>query len=84
MRRGFNLWVGKIPWRRKWQPAPVFLLGKFHGQRNLVGYSPWGHKDLDTTERLSTTAGSLLWWNLPGVSVKKNPPANAGDAGLIP
>ena len=41
-------------------------------------------KELDTTERLSTTAGSLLWWNLPGVSVKKNPPANAGDAGLIP
>ena len=32
------------PWRRKWQPAPVFLPGKSHGQRNLVGYSPWGHK----------------------------------------
>ena len=37
-------WVGKIPWRRKQQPSPVFLSGKSHGQRNLVGYSPWGHK----------------------------------------
>ena len=36
--------VGKIPWRRKWQPTPVFLPGKFHGQRSLVGYSPWGRK----------------------------------------
>ena len=37
-------------WRRKWQPTPVFLPGKSHGQRSLVGYSPWGHKDLHTTE----------------------------------
>ena len=43
--------VGKIPWRRKWQPTRVFLPGKFHGQRRLVGYSPWGCKELDTTER---------------------------------
>ena len=43
----------KIPWRRKWQPTPVFLPGEFHGQRSLAGYSPWGHRDLDTTERLS-------------------------------
>ena len=42
-RRGFNPWVGKIPWRRKWQPTPVFLPGEFHGQRSLVGYSPWCH-----------------------------------------
>ena len=41
---GFDPWVGKIPWRRKWQPAPVFLPGKFHGQRSLVSYSPWGHR----------------------------------------
>ena len=40
------------PWRRKWQPTPVFLPGKPHGQRSLVGYSPWGCKELDTTERL--------------------------------
>ena len=41
---GAEFWVGKIPWRREWQPTPVFLLGESHGQRNLAGYSPWGHK----------------------------------------
>ena len=40
------------PWRRKWQPTPVLLPGKSHGRRSLVGYSPWGHKELDMTERL--------------------------------
>ena len=39
-------------WRRKWQPTPVFLPGKSHGWRSLVGYSPWGHKELDMTEQL--------------------------------
>ena len=43
-RRGFDPWVGKIPWRRKWQPTPIFLPGKSHGQRSLVGYSPQGPK----------------------------------------
>ena len=38
---GFDPWVGKIPWRRKWQPTPVFLPGKSHGQRSLAGYSPY-------------------------------------------
>ena len=38
-RRGFDPWVGKIPWRREWLPTPVFLPGEFHGQRSLVGYS---------------------------------------------
>ena len=42
----FDPLVEKIPWRRKWQPTPVFLLGKSHGQRSLVGYSPWGHKKI--------------------------------------
>ena len=46
----FDPWVGKIPWRRKWQPNPVSLLGKSHGQRSLVGCSPWGHKESGTTE----------------------------------
>ena len=41
---------GKIPWKRKWQPTPVSLPGESHGQRSLVGYSPWGHKESDTTE----------------------------------
>ena len=44
--------VGKIHWRRKWQPTPVFLPRKCHGQRSLVGYSPWGCKELDMTEQL--------------------------------
>ena len=48
----FNPWVGKIPWRRKWQPIPVLLPGKSHGQRSVVGCSPWGCKESDTTERL--------------------------------
>ena len=52
-RHGFDPWVGKIPWRRKRQPPPVFLPGKFHGQRSLVGYSPWSHKELDMTELLT-------------------------------
>ena len=43
-RPGFNPWVGKISWRRKWQPTPVLLPGKFHGWRSLVGYSPWGRR----------------------------------------
>ena len=44
--------VRRILWRRKWQPNPVFLPGKFHGQRSQVGYSPWGHKESDSTEPL--------------------------------
>ena len=43
---------GRFPWRRKWQPTPVFLPGESHGQRSLVGYSPWGRKESDTIERL--------------------------------
>ena len=51
-RPGFDPWVRKIPCRRKWQSTPVLLPGKFHGWRSLVGYSPWDHKELDTTEQL--------------------------------
>ena len=53
-RSGFDPWVGKIPWRRAWQPTVVFLPGESHGQRSLVGYRPWGLKESDKTERLST------------------------------
>ena len=49
MRHGFDLWVRKIPWRRKWQPTPVLLPGKSHGQRSLVGHRPYGHKEPDMT-----------------------------------
>ena len=52
-RPGFHPWVGKIPWRRKWKPTPVFLEpGESQGLRILAGYSPWGRKESNTTERL--------------------------------
>ena len=68
-RPGFDPWVGKIPsvgkilWRREWQPTPVFLPGEFHGQRRLVDYSPWDHKELDSTGQLTLSrlpSSSLL------------------------
>ena len=52
-RSRFDPWVGKSPWRREWLPTPVFLPGEFHGQRSLVGYSPWGQKESGTTEQLT-------------------------------
>ena len=55
-------WVGKIPWRGEWLPTPVFLPGEFHGQRGLADYTPWGRKELDTTEQLS------LSFSTPGLS----------------
>ena len=53
-RHRFDPWVGKIPWSSKWQPAPIILPGKFHGQESLVGYSPWGCKESDMTEHTNT------------------------------
>ena len=44
----------KDPWRREWVPTPVFLPGESHGRKSLEGYSPWGHRELDTTEQLDT------------------------------
>ena len=52
---GFNPWIGKISWRREWIPTPVFLPGESHGQRNLVGYSTWDHKESDRPEKLTLT-----------------------------
>ena len=82
-RFGFNPWVGTILWRREWLPTPVFLPGESHGQRSLVGCSPWGHKESDMTERLNTftfrqdkgfrgaewgSQGDVTWWrNLMGM-----------------
>ena len=71
----FDPWVRKISWRRKWQPVPIFLPGKFHGQRSLAGYSPWGCEESETTEcarmharmhaqglgDLGRAAGAFLW-----------------------
>ena len=50
MRRGFDPWVGKIPWRRVWQPTPIVLPGESHRQRSLEGYSLWGCKESDRPE----------------------------------
>ena len=52
---------GRIPWRKEWLPIPAFLSGEFHGQRSLAGYSPWGPKELDTTERLTLSLFTLLY-----------------------
>ena len=46
----FNPWVRRIPWKRAWQPTPVFLSGESHGERSLMGYSPLGCKESDMTE----------------------------------
>ena len=54
-RHGFYPWVRKIPWRREWLLPSVFLPRESHGQRSLAGYSPWGHKELDTTEHTAHT-----------------------------
>ena len=66
----FSPWVGEILWRKKWQPTPVFLPGKSHGQRNLAACSPRGGKESDTTEQPSTHAHSSSYsceQELPGV-----------------
>ena len=53
--------LGRSPWRRKWQPTPVFLPEESHGRRSLVGYSPQGRKESDTTERLHLHLTMVLW-----------------------
>ena len=54
-RHGFDPSVGKIPWRREWQPIPVFLPGEFHGQSSFMDKSPWGCKESDMSEELTHT-----------------------------
>ena len=78
-------WIGKIPWRRKWQLTPVFLPGEFNGQRSLVGYSSWDHKESNMTEWLAHVTKVCM--GFPCGAVVKNPPPNTGDMrdmGLIP
>ena len=55
---------GKIPWRRKWQPTPVFLSGESHGRKSLVGYSTWGHKESDMTERLHSFSFTVIFLSI--------------------
>ena len=60
----FNPWVGKIPWRRAWQPTPVFWPWEFHWERNLAVYSPWSHKESVMSEACMHRVGKLyLCWN---------------------
>ena len=67
-RPGFNPWVGKIPWRKEWQPTPVFLPGESHGQRSLVGYSPWGPKE---TEQLNHQQWLLMPFVLGDLTIQR-------------
>ena len=69
-RHGFDCWIGKFPWRRKWQPTLVFLSGKSHGQRSLVGYSLWDCAESDRTEHSTQQHSakhekSLFKWRCP-------------------
>ena len=57
----FNPWVRKIPWIREELPTPIFLPGEFHGQRGLLVYSPWGHKELDMTEWLTLSLSVISY-----------------------
>ena len=86
-----DLWVRKVPGSRRWQPTLVFLPGKFHGQKSLEGYSPWGHKELDMTEQLSMYhitnyifSSTVLSWNnwinsTVSNIVKRIPPVSLPD-----
>ena len=89
----FNLWVGKLPWRRSWQPTPVFLTRESHGQKNQEGYSPQGHKDSDMTEvteqahwlikkAYCNKGASLI--TQQRIPLGKESTCNAGDPGSIP
>ena len=70
----FDPFVGKIPWKRKWQLTPVFLPGKSHGQRSLVGYSPWGRRELDTTQWLNNNIVAIQGCiDFPGGASGKEP-----------
>ena len=71
-RRWFDPRLGKIPWRRKWQPSPVFLPGASCGQRSLMGYSPWGDKRVGHDSALDTRA--LLWFQWASLNKPRSPP----------
>ena len=80
----YDPWVREIPWRREWQPTPVFLPGEFYGQSSLAGYAPWGCRESDMTEWLTHTASIIFLRYLPllGILYKKscwNSLKNASD-----
>ena len=64
----FDPWLRKIPWRRKWQPTPVFFPREFHGQMSLAGYSPWGRKESDMTKHTYHTQTVTCLWSEVKVS----------------
>ena len=90
---GFDPRIGKIPLRKKWQPTPVFLPGKSHGQRTLVRYGPWGPKKSDTTSRPTTHIYIFIHilyiylythMGFPGSSAGKESTCKARDPSSIP
>ena len=72
------MWVQSLgqedPWRRAWQSNPVFLSGESHGQRSLVGYSPWGCKELDTQLKQLSMHASPFWVSIPGTASHRQSP----------
>ena len=68
-RSGFNPWVRKIPWRRKWQPTSIFLSGKSQGQRSLAGYSPWGGRRVGHDQATKQQLYNCEWLNLYSVNL---------------
>ena len=79
-RPGLEPWIGKILWRRKWQPTPVLLPGKSHGPRSMVAYSPWGPKESDTTEWLHF---HFLQGNLPTPGIELRAPTVQADSLIV-
>ena len=65
----FDPWVGKMPWRRKWQPTLVFLPGESLGQSSLAGYSPWSHKEQDMTEQLTLSGVCSALFSFSAISL---------------
>ena len=80
----YNPWVRTIPWRREWQPTPVFLPGEIHGHRGLTGYSPWGHKELDMTEQLTLMILTVYVYICMYISEKAMAPHSSTLAWKIP
>ena len=82
-RRWFDPWVRNIPWRRKWLPTQVFLPGKSHGQKSLVGYSPWGCKKVryDWTTLVNLSFSCFFFFFLQCAKRKQ---INLGESMLLP
>ena len=79
---GFSLLVGRISWRRKWQPTPIFLSGKSHGWRSLVDYSSWGCKESDITEWLRFHFLSFCLFNLHAEYIMRNAGLDESKVGI--